>query len=276
MPIDDTMSQRSDPKTSSNEAAWDFAARKYAADLERDIYFLRAGGVSLNDTEQGVLGNIPLNGRAVHLQCSHGLDTLSLINLGFSDVIGVDLSGAMLELARRKSDALGWSASWIHADVLEPPEDTLGSADLVYTGKGAIPWIRSIGRWSEVVQRLLRPGGYLYVYESHPLDWIWEPGSVVHRMDRSRSYFDDRPRPNEDFPSSAVKRYSPSDEQPPTAWEYHYTLGHILTATADAGLEFIQLTEHGEHFWDRFPEMPFDEMARLPHTFSLLARRPTA
>lgn len=143
-------------------------------------------------------------------------------------------------------------------------------------GKGALPWVRDITRWSHVVHGLLRPGGFLYLYESHPLDWVWKPTAVSHEMDPSRSYFDEGPRPNEDFPAAAVRRYTPSGQQPPTAWEYHYTLGQIITATADAGLEIILLTEHHEHFWGRFPNIPSEDMLRLPHTFSLLARRASA
>lgn len=266
-----------DSLTSSNQAAWNTVAQKYASEVRRDIEFLRAGGVSLAERERLALMSIPRVGRAIHLQCSHGLDTLSLVNLGFAEVIGIDLSEAMLLLARQKSDELGFPAQWIHADVLEPPESLRVTADLVYTGKGAIPWLRSVSRWAEVIAWLLRPGGYLYVYEAHPLDWIWQPGASSHRLHAQRSYFDDQPRENEDFPASAVARYSVGDDRhPPVAWEYHHTLGEIVTALLRAGLDLLQLAEHSEDYWPRFPRIATEEMARLPHTFSLLARRPTA
>ena len=156
------------------------------------------------------------------------------------------------------------------------PADLLGTADLVYTGKGAVPWVRSIARWAEVITNLLRPGGYLYVYEGHPLDWIWEPGADSHRLHAIRSYFDDNPRANEDFPAQAVERYRAHAEPPPLAWEYHWTLGEIVSAILRAGLELKALDEHSEHYWARFPDIPADEVERVPHTFSMLARRRTA
>lgn len=260
----------------ATEAAWDLAAQKCAPRVKRDVELLRNGGSSLLEREQKALARLPLRSRAIHLQCSHGQDTLSLLNLGFSKVIGVDLSAAMLALARAKSEKLGWPAQWVHADVLDPPADLFGIADLVYTGKGSLPWMPDIAQWAEVVRRLLRPGGSLYVYEGHPLDWIWEPDADRHRVHPMRSYFDSEPRPNEDFPARAVERYASHDRPAPTAWEHHWTLGQIVTAVVDAGLELEALAEHSEHFWPRFPDIPEDEFERVPHTFSMLARLRTA
>ena len=99
----------------STEAAWDRAAVKYRAELERDVAFLRRGGVSLSADEIRLLGDVSTCRRAVHLQCSHGLDTLSLLNLGVSEVVGVDLSREMLAQATRKSEQLGARARWVRA-----------------------------------------------------------------------------------------------------------------------------------------------------------------
>lgn len=269
------MTNERNDTVASTEAAWDLTARKYAADVDRDVEFLRGGGISLADRERSALSRLAVRGRAIHLQCSHGLDSLSLLNLGFSEIIGVDLSTAMLSLARVKSEKLGWPARWVQAEVLDPPENLFRTADLVYTGKGALPWVRSIARWAEVIGRLLRPGGYLYVYEGHPLDWIWEPGAEHHRVHPVRSYFEREPRPNEDFPARAVERYRSQDQPAPTAWEYQWTLADIVNAVLDAGLELEVLAEYPEHYWPRFPSIPADEFERIPHTFSILARRRT-
>jgi SAM-dependent methyltransferase len=195
------------------------------------------------------------------------LDALSLLNLGFSEVVGVDISAAMLALAQSKSNRLGWRAEWVRADVLESPEELFGTAELVYTGKGAIPWVRNIEEWANVIRRLLRSGGYLYVFEGHPLDWVWEPHADSHRLHPLRSYFDDAPRSNEDFPAGAVERYGSPDAHGPIACEYHWTLGEIASAVVQSGLELEMLDEHAEHYWPRFPNMPADETRRLPHTF---------
>lgn len=258
----------------SNKNAWDRAAMTYAEEIEKDVAFLRSGGVSLFEAERRVLGPLADCSLAIHLQCSHGLDGLSLLNLGVKDVVGIDISSVMLGQAERKTAMLGASARWVQSEVLAVPDVFNSTADLVYTGKGALPWVNDLDQWAAVVARLLKPGGMVYVYEGHPLNHVWQSEPATHTMrGDGRGYFDQEPRPNDDFPAGAVARYTPEGEAPPTAWEWQWTLGEVVTAVAGAGLVIEHLEEHSNHFWDQFPNLSKEEEARLPHTYSLLARK---
>lgn len=272
-----TSEMKDSPKyIESTRAAWDRAAQKYTADLELDVNFLRSGGVALLDHDIDILTRLVADKRVIHVQCSHGLETLSLLNLGASEVVGIDLSSQMLGLARRKSDALGVRATWIHAEVLHVPDYLTGTADVVFTGGGALPWVSDLGLWAQIVAGLLRPEGVLYVSEGHPLNWVWDVEAGCHRLTSDgRSYFDREPRPNDSFPASAIERFTPDGEQPPLAWEYQWTLGDIVTAVSRVGLIVQSLGEHPEQFWPKLRNVPDDELARLPHTFTLLARLPS-
>ncbi|MEZ5297394.1 MAG: hypothetical protein R2697_14260 [Ilumatobacteraceae bacterium] len=44
----------------------------------------------------------------------------------------------------------------------------------MFTGIGALCWLPSIGRWADVVARLLRPGGELFIREGHPVIWAMD------------------------------------------------------------------------------------------------------
>ena len=261
-----------------NRKAWDIVAGKYAPEVDDHVDFLRSGGVSLLEIERRFLGDLSeWCRRAVHLQCSHGLDTLSLWNLGATEVVGLDLSSRMVEQAQRKSEALDAPARWIEADVLNAPTDLDGTADLVYTGKGALPWVADLERWADVVLRILKGGGVLYIFEGHPLDWVWEPeeDGYVLRSDGG-NYVDRRPRPNRDFPGNAVARRALPGEMVPEAVEFQWTLGQIVTSLAGAGLRIVRLEEHPLQYWPRYGRMAEDTLHRLPHTFSLLAQKPEA
>ena len=259
----------------SNKRAWDRTALAYLSYVESDVALLRNGGVNLLEPERRLLGDLSNVRCAIHLQCSHGLDTLSLLNLGADEVIGVDISPAMLEQARRKTQALGVAAQWIESDVLSVPSALDGRADLVYTGRGALPWVSDLDRWATVVVRLLRPGGRLFIHEGHPLNWVWEEEATGHRLRADgRGYFDRGAHANTDFPASAVARLTPVGEEVPTAWEWQWTIGEVVTAVVGAGLQVQCLEEHSGHFWDQFPDIAEEEAARLPHTYSLLAHYP--
>lgn len=259
----------------ANETAWDLVSAKYAPGVEEDVELLRSGGTSLLAAEPEVLLPV-VRGcrRAIHLQCSHGLDALSLWKLGAREVVGVDLSQRMLDLARRKSDALGAPATWIHADVLAPPPELDGTAGLVYTGMGALPWVMDLSAWAGVVARLLVPGGYFYIFEGHPLNWIWEPEAAELRLRHDADYFAAAPRSSDDFPGRFLENLAAPGAEPARAWERQWGLGHVVTALADAGLAVLRLAEHPEHFWPQFAQVPPGQLRRVPHTFSLLARKP--
>lgn len=261
----------------ANRRAWDLAAAKYEADLDGDVRLLGAGGVSLLEVERPFLGDLSeWCGRAVHLQCSHGLDTLSLWNMGAAEVVGVDVSSRMLALAERKAQLLDAPARWIEADVLDPPSELDGTADLVYTGKGALPWVADLDAWGQVVARLLGAGGLLYLLEGHPLDWVWEPGAPEFELrSDGGDYFFDGPRVNRSFPASAVARAVPSGNEVPEAVEWQWTLGQIVTSVARAGLRVEELREHPDRYWPKYGAMPEELADRLPHSFSLLARKPS-
>jgi SAM-dependent methyltransferase len=260
--------------TKSNEAAWNLASRKYVEELDADVALLRDGGTALLPVEQRSLGDLSSCARAVHLQCSHGLDALSLLNMGVAEVVGVDLSESMLALATEKAKRVGLDARarWVHADVLDVPPEWSASADLVYTGKGALPWVADIDRWAATVARLLQPDGRLFVFEAHPLNWVWDTTAHRHTLrGDGASYFDHTPRPNTDFPAAAIQRFAPTGERAPDAWEHQWTLGQIVTAVAGAGLRMTWLEEYPELWWPCLERIEQREMSRLPHMFALVA-----
>jgi len=259
----------------NNELAWDLAARKYEPDVQSDVALLRSGILSLAPQELLLLGDLsPWCQRAVHLQCSHGQDALSLWKLGAAEVVGIDISAAMLRLAQVKTELLGAPASWIHSDILHVPAGFDGTADLVYTGKGALPWMMDLEQWAGVVVRLLKPGGKFFVFEGHPLNWIWEPEAADFRLREDEGdYFSDQPRANRDFPASAVRRVASPDKPAPQSFERQWTLGTILTTLVKAGLHLERLEEYPDQFWPQFDAVPPEVVMKLPHTFALLMHK---
>ena len=84
----------------ANRAAWDEAAERYEGWFDEAVELIRSGGTNLFGVEAELIGD--LHGRcrrAIHLQCAGGRDTLSLWNLGADEVVGIDFSPRMLELA---------------------------------------------------------------------------------------------------------------------------------------------------------------------------------
>jgi SAM-dependent methyltransferase len=249
----------------SNRAAWNEAAAHYAEDLEGRIAFLRAGGANFCEAERPYLRDLGAwCRRAIHLQCAGGTDTLSLWNLGAQEVVGVDISEDMIAVARQKSDALDAPARWFRCDILDTPHELDGTADLVYTGRGALCWLHDMDGWASVVARLLRSGGRLYVFEGHPLNWVWDGGASEYRIDPTPGYGD--------YFSGTTGTEAYINEQT-HGHERQWRLGAVLSALAGAGLRLEKFEEYPDQYHDFFPNIPADLLRRLPHTFSLLMRK---
>lgn len=259
----------------SNRAAWSEAARRYADELEDSIEFLKAGGANFEPPELPFLHALLPCNRAIHLQCAAGRDTLSLWNLGAREVIGVDINEDMLALAQKQTKALDAPAHWYRSDVLSTPVELNGTADLVYTGRGAICWMMDLNAWARVVYRLLKPGGHLYLFDAHPISWMWDMEADHLKLDAEYgNYFD---TVTHEDSSGWPTTYIPSEyqpEKPATKFERQWTTAQIVNAVIDAGLVLEKLGEHPDPYWNAFPNLPKETLLRLPNTLSVLARRP--
>lgn len=248
-----------------NAVWWNETASWYAPkEVDEGLETLRVGGNLLDESERELLGDLATwCGRAIHLQCSHGREALSLLNLGAREVVGVDISDKMLEAARRRSDELGAKASWVCSDVLNAPTELDATADLVYTGKGATCWMMDLDAWAAVVVRLLKPGGRFFIYEGHPLDWVWDTNAAGYQLDAHHGdYFDQGYR---DRAFMAKTQNQPHYRQ--------WTLADTMNSLIRAGLIIDHLGEYSEPFWGQFPNIPNETLKRLPHTFSILAHK---
>jgi len=255
---------------SANKTAWNEAAAFYETEIDVDIAFLKAGGKNLWEPELRILHDLTSwCHRLVHLQCAGGRDTLSLWNHGAAQVVGVDISERMIECARRKSEALGAPAEWYCSDVLDTPHSIDGTADLVYTGRGALCWLMDIDAWAAVVKRLLKPNGRVYIFEGHPLDWVWKADASTFELEQS--YFSGVEYETFGWPAEYIPESEQTDSPSPK-YEHQWTLGAIVTALANTGLRLERLEEHPHQYWECFPQIPANIASGLPHTFSLLMR----
>ena len=255
--------------------AWDVTAAVYARDEEADIALLHSGGNSLLPPERHVLHGLDAwCSRAIHLQCAGGTDTLSLWRLGAAEVVGVDISAKMIAVGQRKTAALGAPASWHCCDVLDTPRELDGTADLVYTGKGALPWMMDLRAWADVVARLLRPNGRVYVFEGHPLDWVWDMAAPTYELSpRTGDYFQGTIVTDRSWPIYSNPILEHAEKEKLHVHERQWTLGAIMNSLVAAGLRLEHFEEHPDLFWNQFPNLRPELAACLPHTFSLLMRK---
>jgi SAM-dependent methyltransferase len=189
--------------------------------------------------ELGELGDIA-GQRICHLQCHIGGNTIALARVA-ATVVGVDFSEVALEVARRRvrGARIEDRVHFVCSTVDDAVDAAGGDFDGVYTSWGVLAWLPSIAAWARVVHGLLRPGGWLYVADTHPhaasLRW------PIYRYGGSVGIFDDEQGDYTDIDAQF---------EHPEAWNWNHGLGEIVTALAAAGMRIDFLREHTIAAWD--------------------------
>ena len=257
----------------SNRSGWnEGAAHGYTPEIDATIQFIREGKSDLHPVERTYLAPyLPGCPLAIHLQCASGRDTLSLLNEGVQRVIGVDISDVQIDNARRISTALNAPAAWYRCDILDTPAELDGTADLVYTGQGALNWIQDLDGWAGVVARLLKPGGVVSVFDDHPITWLFEAEAETY-LYSGVDYFS-HCESGAGWPEAYIGDIGIPVEQQSRTYECLWPVSSIFQALTRAGLNVIHFGEHPEPYWDKFPHLKPELRGRIPETFSLLARK---
>ncbi|MEO3787937.1 class I SAM-dependent methyltransferase [Actinocorallia sp. B10E7] len=231
-----------------NQANWDERVPIHLAGSFYDLPGFREKRDVLRDFEIAEVGDV--TGRSlVHLQCHFGQDTLSWAARG-ARVSGLDFSGPAVEAARELAAELEIEARFVQADVYDAVTAFEGETfDLVYTGFGALLWLPDLTRWARVVSDLLKPGGFLYLSEFHPITNVLddETGTVV-----THDYFDEGAKVWDESGTYADQK-AETKNNVSVSWDH--TLGSVVSAIAGAGLRIEFLHEHENTLFPRYHDL---------------------
>lgn len=258
-----------------NRRAWDERVPIHLESAFYDNASFRRGRCSLRAFELDEVGDV--TGKSlVHLQCHFGQDTLSWARRG-ATVTGLDFSAPAIEAARQLALDCGIEAEFVVADVYDAAAALGGRQfDIVYTGLGAIVWLPDIDRWAQVCAALVKPGGFLYLAEFHPISNVfYDDGLTVgfpyfepdgNRWDDAGTYTD----------PDAVTEHN-------VTWQWTHPLGSVVSAVAAAGLHLEFLHEFEYTLWARWPFLEERDdrtfhlpagVPSLPLMYSLRATKP--
>lgn len=265
-----------------NLAAWDERAPAHARADGYRVQRFHEDPAYLSDV---VRFDIPLLGEVdglegVHLQCHIGTDTVSLARRG-ATMTGLDFSGESLAQARALAEQTGADVDFVQSDVYSAV-DALGRErfDFVFTGIGALCWLPDVRRWAQVVHDLLRPGGFVFIREGHPMLWAMDE-SVDDDLVAGYPYFE-VPAPVTDEHDGT---YLPVDTtfRAEVSHSWNHGLGETVMALLDTGMTLDLLVEHDSCPWEALPGKMREDAdgewrllehpERLPLTYTLRARR---
>jgi SAM-dependent methyltransferase len=255
--------------TRANQRGWDRLAETHFRNYHIDT--LRGGTPLINDLIRAEVG--PVAGKTLcHLLCHIGTDTLSWALLG-ARVTGIDISPESLRYARQLAAEMQIDASFIEADVMDVIDCVHEQFDIVFSSTGVLCWLPDIRRYARTVRHLLREGGIFYLFDGHPFRAVQldDDGEYGPAGSLQGDYFR---RQVWHYP--ALGDYTDPDlVVAADSYEWHWTMGDIISALCEAGLRIEFLHEFPRYFYNGYT--PYDVPAadapeRFPCTFSLRAR----
>ena len=258
-----------------NKALWNELTPIHA---NADFYKLKefkAGESKLKSIELEEVGDV--TGKSLlHLQCHFGMDTLSWAQLG-ANVTGVDISDEAIALARSLSEELDIEAEFIISNVYDLPQVLDKKFDVVFMSYGVLCWLPDLKKWAEIITGYLRPGGFFYIVEAHPILNIFDDSPDATDLKVVRSYFHEtepvRWEPGNDYADSEVIVEHPS-------FEWTHSMADIINALIGAGLSIDFLHEFPKICWSPYTFAEKDENGwfriegdRIPLLFSIKATK---
>ena len=271
-----------DEALSSNRELWDAWTKIHVASAFYDVASFRNGErpIRIADYEREEVGSV--EGRTLlHLQCHFGLDTLSWARLG-ATVTGIDFSGEAIAAARALAAEIGIPATFIQSELDRLPEMLDEQFDVVYTSGGVLEWLPDIASWGRVAAHFVRPGGFLYMTEIHPVAQAFEnEGVEPGELRLAYPYWSHAEPISSEVKGSYADREAPTDGLIEYGWDH--SLGEIVTSLADAGLRLEFLHEFDFVRWpvdflvqgrDGRWRLPDGSKGGLPLFFSLKATKP--
>lgn len=243
-----------DAYVEANRANWNDRVAIHLASRSYDVEGFLAGRSSLSEVDLREVGDV--QGKTLlHLQCHFGMDTLSWARAG-ARVTGVDFAPAAIEAAHTLATRAGLEARFLEANVYDAAAALAGERfDVVFTGVGALCWLPDITAWARVAGTLVKPGGFLYVREGHPVLWALDAERTDGALVLAYPYFE-MAQPTgwndgvtyTDNPAGLAVEHVHS-------YEWNHGLGEIVTALIDAGMQIDFVHEWDTCDWQALPWM---------------------
>lgn len=229
----------------ANRAMWDERVSIHVNSDFYDVAGFKGGRVGVRPFEVEEMGEVA-GLDLVHLQCHFGIDTIEWARRG-ARVTGLDFSAPAIAAAARMAADMGIDARFVTADLYDAVAALEASTfDVVYTGLGALLWLPDMVRWAQVVHALLRPGGFLYLSEFHPVADILGDDDLTVTL----SYFTNQPI-RWDEPGTYTDPDVATERN--LSYEWIHPLSEVVTALLDRGLVLEMLHEHDHTLFARWP-----------------------
>ena len=213
-----------------NRAAWTISNANFTAEGARDSWAKEDIGWGVWHVLEADVQVLPeVRGLdVIELGCGTAYWGAWLKRLGARRVVGVDITPAQLDTARKMDAEFGLGLEFIEANAEDVPLPD-ASFDLAFSEYGASIWCDPY-RWIPEAARLLRPGGELVFMRNSTLQVLCSPaeGLIQERLVR---------------PQKGMHRFDWTDDREGASTDFHISGSEMFQLLRRTGFEVVDFRE---------------------------------
>ncbi len=255
--------------TVANKAYWNEIASVHQESYVNDLiqHISQPNFTTFDAVEQRLFEKINLLGKSVaQICCNNARELISVKKAGAGRCVGFDISDEFIKQGERLKQAAGVEIELVCSDIYDLDNSYNNQFDLLYITIGVLGWLQDLATFFTILDRLLRPGGQILVYEMHPILELFEEdsGGTIRN-----DYFNKKPYLEEDAndymnPNAVIKS--------PSYW-FHHPLAEILGGFISHNFIITHFEEYAHDISNRAAFLSEQEN-RPPMCYSLVAKNP--
>lgn len=261
---------KTDNYSEKNREAWNEAASVHRKNRKVDytVLFKNENYSVLDTTLSSLLNKIPLSGRAVaQLCCNNGRELLSIVNTTGATGVGFDISDEFIAEASAIAKSTNLDCRFIRTNIYDLNAEYDNTFDLILFTAGALTWFHDLGKLFKIVKRLLKPEGYLVIYEIHPftnlLAWKDEPDYELSNPYKiAYKYFRDTPW----IDNNGADYIGKTTYKSKTFTSFAHKLSDIITAIGSNEIIIKEFTEYPHDVSAALEGLEKDKIVPLSYT----------
>lgn len=259
--------------TEANREAWEEAAPKHAAQNQERLIdsFKDPSFTLLNEVETRRLEAIGVKGKDIaQVCCNNGRELLCVKRMGAARCVGFDGAQGFINQARELNEAAGTDVEFVCTNIYDIDPAYFDCFDAVTITIGVLSWMPDLRAVFNVLDKIMRPGAALFIYEHHPVLEMMEVGGPNDPVAFELSYFDKQPYVD----TTGLDYWSGENYDAKPASSFLHTMADVIMSGINNGMA----VEHFEEFPDHISNTWYNvekQIDGFPMSYTLVFRKTT-
>ena len=266
---------KTDNYSEKNREAWNEAAIVHRKNRKVDytVLFKNKNYSMLDTTLLSLLNKISLSGGTVaQLCCNDGRELLSIVNTTGATGVGFDISDEFIAEASAIAKSANLNCRFVKANIYDLDTEYDNTFNLILFTAGALTWFHDLGRLFELVGRMLKPEGYLVIYEIHPFTNLlaWKDEPVYEATNHYKivyKYFRDNPWVD----NNGADYIGKTTYKSKTFTSFAHKLSDIITAICSNEITIKEFTEYSHDISAALEGL--EKVKIVPLSYTILGRK---